>query len=143
MSLCYPVGPDDLAAAVASPDALDRDPPLQALAAFVASEGEDVLGFIQAGVQPPEHAGGAGLGMIRFFWYEAGRRAVGQALLEAAEAHGLSVQILTKAGSGAARDLDLLDESDAVAVTLTTIDPEKSTTYAMWLAATLRFQTPA
>ena len=87
VSLCYPVGPDDLAAAVASPDALDRDPPLQALAAFVASEGEDVLGFIQAGVQPPEHAGGAGLGMIRFFWYEAGRRAVGQALLEAAEAH--------------------------------------------------------
>jgi ribosomal protein S18 acetylase RimI-like enzyme len=85
--LCYPVYPEAMAAAAASPDALDRDPPLQALAAFVAGEGSDVRGFIQAGVQPPEHAGGTGLGMIRFFWYEAGRRAVGQALLEAAEAH--------------------------------------------------------
>lgn len=85
--LCYPVGPEDFAAAVASPDALDRDPPLRALAAFVATEGGNVLGFIQAGVQPPEQAGGAGQGMIRFFWYEAGRRDVGQALLEAAEAH--------------------------------------------------------
>ena len=85
--LCYAVRPDDMAAAVASPDALDRDPPLQALTAFVATEGSDVQGFIQAGVQPPEHGKGAGLGMIRFFWYEAGHRAVGQALLEAAEAH--------------------------------------------------------
>ena len=86
--LCYPVGADDMAAAAASPDALVAgDPPLQALTAYVATEGDRVLGFIQVGMLPPEQAVGARQGMIRFFWYEAGHRTVGQALLNAAEAH--------------------------------------------------------
>jgi len=57
------------------------------MAAFAAADDDGVRGFVQAGVLPPDPEGEAGLGMIRFFWYEPGCRAVGQALLEEAEAH--------------------------------------------------------
>ena len=50
--LCYPVRADDVAAAVASPEALVRDPPLTAMAAFAAADDDGVRGFVQAGVLP-------------------------------------------------------------------------------------------
>lgn len=82
---CYPIREKDFAA-VLSPVFGEGQghPRLHSEAAFVASEGRAVTGFIHTAVGPVEMEGEE-RGSIRFFWYDRGRRATGQALLEAAE----------------------------------------------------------
>jgi GNAT superfamily N-acetyltransferase len=55
--------------------------------AWVALEHGEVAAFAHAVLQEPTDEDPAGRGLIRFLAYEPGRRAVGQALLEAVEAH--------------------------------------------------------
>lgn len=83
---CYSVSAEDFAGAVAKPEALDdRWPPLHSQEAFVATQGDRIVGLIDCGIRPPKEPDEGEQGMIRMFWYERGRRAVGQALLERAE----------------------------------------------------------
>jgi GNAT superfamily N-acetyltransferase len=82
---CYPAGDEEVARALASTVGEgERNPRLRSEAAFVAREGSVIVGFVHTGVGPLEE-GEAERGSIRFLWYERGHRAVGQALLEAAE----------------------------------------------------------
>jgi DNA repair photolyase len=46
--------------------------------------------------------------------------------IETLHAHGLAVEVLTKGGTRALRDLDLFTPADAFATTLTLLDPERS-----------------
>ena len=85
---CYPIGPADFAAAVAGAKTeKNDDKPLHSQAAYVATEGGAMLGFVDVGVRPGGEPGEQSQGMVRFLWYERGQRATGQALLEAAETH--------------------------------------------------------
>jgi len=60
-----------------------NDVPLEWQTEYVATEAGRVLGFIQVGAKSKNT--NEREGMIRFFWYEPGHRAAGQALLNAAE----------------------------------------------------------
>lgn len=85
---CYPAGAEDFAEVARG--ACGGPPPHARVhdeAAFVARDGAEVLGFVHVGVETPKHEDGAAQGVMPFFFYERGRRAVGQALLEQAEAH--------------------------------------------------------
>jgi len=53
---------------------------LRSEAAFVAGEGEEILGFAHAGIRRPGKDR-AEQGVIRFLCYQPGHRAAGQALL--------------------------------------------------------------
>ena len=87
---CYAVKAADFTTAVgdARPSSSDITPltSLTSLRALAAIEDGAVLGFIDAGVRCPDE-GRPDDGMIRLFWYEPGRRDVGQLLLEAVEDH--------------------------------------------------------
>jgi len=85
---CYPVTSEtfDLEVSKRLPDGID-DAPLEWQTERVVIEASRVLGFIQLGAKP-ENANEQQTereGMIRFFWYEPGRRTAGQALLNAGE----------------------------------------------------------
>jgi len=85
---CYPVRPEDITEAMAGvldPGKGPKD--LEAERAIVAWEGGTVLGLAHPAVACPEDAEKPKTGAMRSLWYERGRRAVGQALLEAAEQH--------------------------------------------------------
>ncbi len=94
---CYPVKPGTFADEVAGPESEDSDSAeLHSQRALVAVADARILGFIHVGIRPPRERepGARNLGVIRFFWYEPGHRAAGQALLHAAEQylrhHGVS-----------------------------------------------------
>lgn len=85
---CYAVTGEMFRVAVARrlPDDIS-DAPLEWQTELVATEAGRVQGFIQFGGTPKhshEHQSERD-GIIRFFWYEPGRRAAGQALLNAVE----------------------------------------------------------
>lgn len=83
---CYSVRVEDFVSAVAPlVEGGKSHARLHSEAAFVAKEGPSILGFIHLAVERPEEANEAEQGMIRFFWYERGHRAAGQALLVAGE----------------------------------------------------------
>jgi ribosomal protein S18 acetylase RimI-like enzyme len=50
---------------------------------FVAREGDVILGFLHAGVAEPKEESQSPEGVVRFFDYQRGERATGQALLDA------------------------------------------------------------
>lgn len=82
---CYPVGEAEMAAALAPAlGGAPGDPRLRSEAVLVAREGSALRGFAHTAVRK-EKDGPADVGVIRFLWYERGFRAVGQALLAAAE----------------------------------------------------------
>jgi len=84
---CWPADADAFAAAVAKVEGQAKsDKPLRDKAAFVATDGGRIVGFIDIGVGRPEDDDQhPEAGVIPFFWYEPGRRAAGQVLLEKAE----------------------------------------------------------
>jgi ribosomal protein S18 acetylase RimI-like enzyme len=96
---CWPVDAERLAAAVAKVTGEAKsNKPLREKAAFVAvdpSTGSGqvgsgqarIVGFIDTAVGNPRDTDGSypDAGVTRFLWYEPGRRAAGQALLETAE----------------------------------------------------------
>jgi ribosomal protein S18 acetylase RimI-like enzyme len=61
--------------------------PLHAGAAWVATEGVAIVGFVHVALAPAEQPGMAERGAMRCFWYERGQRAAGQALLNLAAAY--------------------------------------------------------
>jgi ribosomal protein S18 acetylase RimI-like enzyme len=71
-----------LAAAAGNGQSSER---LHSEAAFVASDGAAILGFVHAGIERPRKPGETEQGIIRFLWYEQGHRMAGQALLATAE----------------------------------------------------------
>src|SRR5258708_383028 len=82
---CYPVAEEWIARVLAPTiGAGEPHPLLHSEAAFVAREGGAVVGFVHMAVGPMAK-GEPERGSIRFLWYERGRRAAGQALLQAAE----------------------------------------------------------
>ncbi len=83
---CYPVSAEQFAAGVqdVSGDA-QSDRPLRSQAVLVAAQRKSILAFADAAVGYPSDQDQIEQGIIRFFWYEPGHRAVGQALLDAAE----------------------------------------------------------
>jgi GNAT superfamily N-acetyltransferase len=82
---CYPVADEWLVRALAPTiGAGEAHPLLHSEAAFIARDGNAIVGFVHTGVGPKEE-GEEERGVIRFLWYERGHRAAGQALLEAAE----------------------------------------------------------
>jgi len=84
---CYPTAVEELAAAIARVRGqADSDPPLRDKAALVAVDHGNAVGFADTAIGRP-HDGESRVecGVFPFFWYEPGRRAVGQALLDAAE----------------------------------------------------------
>lgn len=86
---CYPTTAEAFAAAVAKTAGQAKSNPLlRSKAAFVVDDDGTVLGFIDTAVGGPmvDGKGYTECGVIPFFWYEPGRRAVGQALLARAEA---------------------------------------------------------
>lgn len=96
---CYPVPVARMASALATaaagaeppPHPSGRSPhprvPLRAGAAWLSLEGDDVIGLIHVAVAPAGEPAGIDAGAIRALWYERGRRAVGQALLDVATDH--------------------------------------------------------
>jgi GNAT superfamily N-acetyltransferase len=97
---CFPAPAEALATALAptvEEHAVEADDtPLRDERAFVALDGEGVLGFVHAGLgrrnlhgassaASAETAEAAEAGILRFLGYRAGERAAGQALLERAE----------------------------------------------------------
>jgi GNAT superfamily N-acetyltransferase len=64
-----------------------RDERPQSDTAFVALQGESVLGYAHLVVGRRDRDATAECGLLRFFWYEPGYRSVGQGLLETAEGH--------------------------------------------------------
>ena len=78
---CYPVAPDEIGVALAHP----RES-LQSQQILVATDAGKIRGFIHCAVQPIDEHYAQPTGIIVFLGYERGHRAVGQALLEAAEA---------------------------------------------------------
>ena len=79
---CYPVGEDDMAAVLAHADGTDLGP-LETESAIVVRDGSDLCGFAHYGVTDGDDQDAERRGIIRFLHYEKGRRAAGQALLEA------------------------------------------------------------
>ena len=83
---CYPVKVDDFASAVSClVEEGQSHERLHSEEAVVARNGLSPLGFIHVGIEHPEGPGETQQGIIRFFWYERGRRRAGQALLDTAE----------------------------------------------------------
>ncbi|MBN2308412.1 MAG: GNAT family N-acetyltransferase [Candidatus Hydrogenedentes bacterium] len=81
---CHRVEAAEFNAAIqAGPDS-PKTEPLRDKAAFVARSGGRVTGFADVGVGRSREED---IGVIRFLWYERGRRRVGQTLLDAAESH--------------------------------------------------------
>ena len=83
---CYLVSVEDFASAVApAAEGGSSHKLLHSEAVFVGRAGGLILGFIHVAVQRPEEDEEREEGIIRFFAYERGYRAVGQDLLAAAE----------------------------------------------------------
>lgn len=82
---CYPVKQEEMSAVLVH--TLGEGTPHERLhseAAFVAMEGNGIVGFAHTAIGPLDHA--PERGSIRTLWYERGHREAGQALLNAAEA---------------------------------------------------------
>ncbi len=84
---CYPSDAERVAAVVArqQPAAPGHVP--ESPRAFVACEGDETVGFVDAALGRPESWGEGPQGVIRFLYYLPGHRAAGRALLVAAEEH--------------------------------------------------------
>jgi len=80
---CYPAAAEELARAL--PPA--GHPRLHSEAAFAASEGGWMAGFIHVAIERAQEPGARERGVIRFACYARGERRAGQSLLQAAEAH--------------------------------------------------------
>lgn len=96
---CYPVSPDRFASVEALAHRRVRDEEIA-----VALEGRDVAGFVHVGVALPtkgDHEPKGEPAVIRFLSYRSGQRAVGQALLQWAEAwageHGKDTMVAWEA----------------------------------------------
>ena len=85
---CYPITRETFGTEVSKPlpDEID-DVPLEWQTEQVVIEAGQIQGFIQLGVKSEKtnDSKTERAGMIRFFWYEPGHRAAGQALLKASE----------------------------------------------------------
>jgi len=84
---CYPVSVRDFASALRPAVDGTRGKHRHSEAVFVAAEDDAIIGFIHVAIAPVRRGDKLEQGIIRFFWYEPGRRAAGQELLEAAEEH--------------------------------------------------------
>lgn len=85
---CYPVSEEGFAAELAAAAGQgEGHKGLHSEAAFAAREGGALAGFVHTGIKRATEKKPQEQGMIRFLWYRRGRRAVGQALLAAAEKH--------------------------------------------------------
>ena len=90
---CYPVARADFAAALQPVLSGESDfERLESQAAFVATDGDAICGYIHIGIQSGDDNPKA-VGIIRFLYYERGHRAAGQALLDAAETYFRDHQI--------------------------------------------------
>lgn len=83
---CCPAPVAHLAAAIA-PGVGDGEQEMHSNAVFVALEAARVRGFVHVALKRPCEGNEVAKGIIRFLWYEPGRRRVGQKLLEAGEDH--------------------------------------------------------
>jgi len=85
---CYPISEDELDTELLDTTYKTEDSKgLQAQTTFVAREQDNLLGFIQVGIEPVEELNKHNIGVIRFFGYQPGERQAGQALLEKAETY--------------------------------------------------------
>jgi len=86
---CWPVGEQAFAAALAKTTGeANSHKDVREKWTFVAVEGSSVVGFVDAAVGYPREDGAyVERGVIRFLWYDPGRRTAGHALLERAERH--------------------------------------------------------
>jgi GNAT superfamily N-acetyltransferase len=83
---CYTVPAGEMADAMAPATGKGRSHKrLHSEEAFVAIEGDAILGFVHTALERPKEAAGEEKGAIRFFWYGRGHRKVGQELLNVAE----------------------------------------------------------
>ncbi|RKU35196.1 hypothetical protein C6496_18075 [Candidatus Poribacteria bacterium] len=87
---CYPVPEEEFAIAtsrVTTDETAKKEDGLDSETAFVAIVNGVIQAFIHAGISPAGEHREENLGVIRFFGYARGARAIGQAVLEKAEAY--------------------------------------------------------
>jgi ribosomal protein S18 acetylase RimI-like enzyme len=84
---CYPISGEDFAAAAAPRPDAEGEQRLHSEAIFVAVKEDSVLGYAHAAIGIPHHHAKIETGVVRFLWYEPGRRYAGQALLETVQTH--------------------------------------------------------